>query len=417
MIKKRILLIMPTTTYRAAAFMEAAAQQGLEIVVASERQQALAPLAGGSTLVISLTDAARTIAVVKKAATEKPFHAIIGVDEESVLLAAMVSAALDLPHNSIEAVRAARNKHLMRQKFQQAGLPTPQFRLFKTTDDPHNLAGHLKFPCVLKPTFLSASRGVIRADNPTEFNAAFARIGQILNDRTLTSRIEAAPDQILCEDYLPGVEVSVEGMLLDGEFRQLALFDKPDPLEGPFFAETIYVTPSRLATGLQQAIFETTGRAALALGLRTGPIHAELRLNETGIYPLEVAARSIGGLCSRVLRFAGGVSLEEIILQQAVGGSIADVACENRAAGVMMIPVPQAGTLQEVSGQDAAHKIPGVEAVMMTAPPGTAVQALPESGAYLGFIFARGDFPDRVEDVLRQAYAALQINIVPPAKI
>ena len=114
--------------------------------------------------------------------------------------------------------------------------------------------------------------------------------------------------------------MAVEGLLQGGELEVLAVFDKPDPMDGPFFEETIYVTPSRQPTAVLAAVESTVGRAAAALGLREGPVHAELRIGPSGAATvLELAARSIGGLCARSLRFGAGVSLEEVIIRHALG--------------------------------------------------------------------------------------------------
>jgi biotin carboxylase len=292
-------------------------------------------------------------------------------------------------------------------------VPTPAYTRFTVTDDPAAAAGRVAYPCVLKPTVLAASRGVIRADTPAEFVAAFGRIRAILATPEVAALGEGAAE-ILVEGFVPGPEVALEGLLQSGALRVLALFDKPDPLDGPFFEETIYVTPSRLPAAVQAAIAETSARAAAALGLREGPIHAELRVNEAGVWLIELAARSIGGLCSRTLRFGTGMSLEEIILRHALGLDIATLERERPAAGVMMIPIPRPGVLGEVRGQEAAEAVPGIEAVAITAHRGQELVPLPEGSRYLGFIFARGDRPEQVEAALREAHRRLEFEIVPP---
>ena len=263
---------------------------------------------------------------------------------------------------------------------------------------------------MLKPLALSASRGVIRADDPDGFVAAFRRIAAILarDDVGLSGELAEA---LLVEEFIPGREVALEGLLTTGGLQTLALFDKPDPLDGPFFEETIYVTPSRLPAATQARIADVTLRACAALGLTEGPVHAELRVNDAGPWVVEVAARSIGGLCSRTLRFGTGMTLEELILRHALGWKIDSFDRERQAAGVMMIPIPRAGRLVAVHGQDAAEDLPGVEEIAITAHLGQELIPLPEGWQYLGFIFARGDSPEEVEQALRRAHARLAFDI------
>lgn len=289
------------------------------------------------------------------------------------------------------------------------GVPCPTFRRFTTAADPAVVAGQVDYPCVVKPLNLNGSRGVMRANNPTELVAALQRLAQMLHQE----RPDDQPKPYLVEDFIPGFEVALEGMLDNGKLTVLALFDKPDPLDGPFFEETIYVTPSRLPATTQQAIAETVALAARSLGLQMGPVHAELRVNERGPWMLEVAGRSIGGLCSQVLRFGVDESLEELILRQACGLPMLSTEREQRAAGVMMIPIPSAGILQRVDGVDAARATPLVEGVEITARVNYPITPLPEGESYLGFIFAKGETPAAVEAALRQAHSYLLFTIVP----
>jgi biotin carboxylase len=270
----------------------------------------------------------------------------------------------------------------------------------------------VKYPCVLKPTFLAASRGVIRADDPAQFLEAWRRIARILKDPAVAARGGDAAAQILVEDFVPGEEVALEGLLTRGELRVLALFDKPDLLNGPFFEETIYVTPSRHAAAVQEACAGAAKAAALALGLREGPIHAEIRVDGSRACVIEIAARSIGGLCSRTLRFGTGMSLEELILRHALGREIPGAERDAAAAGVMMIPIPGAGILQEVRGLDAARGVPGIEEVTISAHVGSRIVPLPEGDRYLGFIFSRAATPQRAEAALREGHARLEFRIV-----
>jgi biotin carboxylase len=274
------------------------------------------------------------------------------------------------------------------------------------------LSQTVRFPCVVKPLRLNGSRGVIRADNPRQFVAAVRRLNALLD------RIEGiGKHEFLVEDFIPGFEVALEGLINNGEVQVLALFDKPDPLDGPFFEETIYVTPSRLPEATQAAICAVTASAARAVGLERGPLHAELRINERGPWMIELANRSIGGLCSRTLRFGTDATLEELILRQAAGLPIDTLSREGRAGGVMMIPIPQAGILRAVDGVDEARAIPGIEAVEITAPLNYPLVPLPEGDSYLGFIFARGSDPETVETALRAAHACLRFTIVPAIEL
>lgn len=409
---KRILLILPSSTYRSHDFMVAAQRVNVEVVVASDHRQALASLVPDTTLNLNFRDLDSIRKRVLEFAAKKPFAAILGVDDTSAYIAAVAADALGIIHNPLSAVAAARNKFLMRQKIAAAGLPAPNFRLFSLKKKAARLAEKISYPCVLKPTFLSASRGVTRVNTPVEFVAAFEDIRRLLSNPEVKARAyDAEADQVLAEDYIPGVEVAVEGILLDGELKTLAIFDKPDPLEGPHFVETIYVTPSRLPGYVLREISHAAAQAARALGLKSGPIHAEVRINEDNAYVVEIAARSIGGWCSRVLKFQEGVTLEELILRQAVGEDVRHYQRESTAAGVMMVPVPRAGILKEIRGIEAARKQDGVVDVFITIPTNQHVLPMPQGGKYLGFIFARGEAPEEAEEALRNAYHQLEINV------
>jgi biotin carboxylase len=347
----------------------------------------------------------------RELARRAPIDAVVGVDDDTVMAAAAVAEALGLPHNPADATRAARHKPTMRARLAEAGVPQPRFSLFHTVDDPARAARKAAYPCVLKPTFLAASRGVIRADNPNEFGVAWKRIAALLAQPDVRRRGGDWSAEILVEDFVPGVEVALEGLLRDGALSTLALFDKPDPLDGPFFEETLYVTPSRLPENTQADIESTAARAARALGLRRGPIHAELRIGPSGASVIEIAGRSIGGLCSRTLRFGAGLSLEEILLKDALGEPVTGESRERRAAGVLMIPIPGAGRLEEVRGAERARAVPGIEEVTISAHLGQQLVPLPEGSQYLGFVFARAESPERVEAALRAAHRQLEFRI------
>ena len=405
---RKVILLGSGRTYRLAAFTEAAERLGIGVVTGDDVPLPMMSHAAALDLPLDYRDLVRSTEAVVAFARRVPVAAIVGVDDSGTLLAARASQSLGLPHNAPEAALAARDKHLMRCHFAAAGVPSPAFQRWKVTDDPARVAAATRFPCVVKPTTLSGSRGVMRADDPLQLAERFARLSTILAH-------ERCAD-VLVEDYIPGVEVALEGLLDDGVLRILALFDKPDPLEGPYFEETLYVTPSRLPASAQSALRRAAAAAAASLGLRQGPIHAELRWNERGAFLIEVAARSIGGLCSKTLRFGTDMSLEELILRQALGLSV-DAARSGRAGGVMMIPIPAAGHLRRVTGVDAATAVPGIEAVEITARMNHPLVPLPEGDSYLGFIFARGDSPDEVERALRAAHGCLRFEIVPEMRM
>ena len=406
----RLLLLLPTTTYRTEDFLDAARTLGVDIVCASEKPSTFEAHAPDHLLTVDFADPDAAAARVAELAARRPLNAVVGVDDLTTVAAAAIAERLGLRSNAVAAVAATRDKYQMRQCLAAAGLPIPRFRRIALKDDPFLAARGVAFPCVVKPLALSASRGVIRANNVDQFIAAVHRIGALLQRDDVAAAGDAA-QYLLAEQYIPGVEVALEGLLVGGVLHTLALFDKPDPLEGPFFEETIYVTPSRLPTVVQGAIEQVTARACAALGLVEGPVHAELRVNDAGPWVLEVAARSIGGLCSRTLRFGTGMTLEELILRHALGWPIASLVRERRPAGVMMIPIPRAGRLADVRGADAAAAVAGVEEVAITAHIGQALVPLPEGWQYLGFIFARADTPEAVEAALRDAHARLTFRI------
>jgi len=406
----RLLLLLPTTTYRTQDFLDAARTLGVDIVCASEKPSTFEAHAPDNLLTLDFADPDAAAAKVADLSSRRPLNAVVGVDDLTTVVAAAIAERLGLRGSAVAAVAAARDKYQMRQCLAAGGVPIPRFRRIALKDDPFLAARGVAFPCVLKPLALSASRGVIRANNVDQFIAAFRRIATLLQ----RDDVEVSGDAgqfLLAEQYVPGVEVALEGLLMGGALHTLALFDKPDPLEGPFFEETLYVTPSRLPADAQGAIERVAGAACVALGLTEGPVHAELRVNAGGPWVLEVAARSIGGLCSRTLRFGTGMTLEEIILRHALGWPIDSLARERRPAGVMMIPIPRAGRLQAVHGTEAAGAVPGIEDVTITAHAGQDLVPLPEGWQYLGFIFARADTPGAVEAALRDAHARLTFDI------
>jgi formate-dependent phosphoribosylglycinamide formyltransferase (GAR transformylase) len=407
-----LMLLVSTTGYTGDAFLEAARSLGVPTLVGSDRCHVLSaewPVEGRVTLDFRHPhEAARQLV---EASRERPLGAIVPTSETTARIAAMASERLGLRHNPPAAAQAAANKRIMREMLQSAGVRAPRARVFSVDDDPATIADDIAFPCVLKPLLLSASRGVIRADDRSSFAAAFTRIAALLRSPELLELDPVDAKRILVEPFVRGLEVAVEG-LLTPSFRTLAIFDKPDPLDGPFFEETIYVTPSRLPEATQAEIRDVTAAAARAMGLSDGPVHAELRVGPNGVEVIEVAARTIGGLCSRALRFGTATTLEEIVIRHSMGLPVATTEREGLAAGAMMIPIPRAGILGDVVGIERAKAVAGVEDVVITAQDRKLVP-LPEGKAYLGFIFARGETPAFVEDALRSAHRCLEFQIRP----
>lgn len=406
----RILVLASAHSYRLEAFQSAADRLGVAVVRGVDAPPALAGT-GRAILRLDFRDPSRAARQVAKYARSAPFQAVIPTDDMTVILAAKLALALELPHNSVGAAEATRDKHLMRLRLAQAGARTPWFSLFPTTANPAEVAEQVSYPCVIKPTCLSGSRGVIRADDRAQFTQAFGRVQHLLETMATT--------EILVEGYIPGREFALEGLLRHGELTVLALFDKPDPLEGPFFEESIYVTPSREPPAIQAAIEGCVAEAARALGLREGAVHGEVRMNAEGPWLVEVAGRSIGGLCAQTLRFAhsADVSLEELILRQALGLKIESLEREQQAGGVMMLPIPALGTLTGWYGEEAALTIPGIESIEITARLNYPLVPLPEGDSYLGFIFARAATPDEVEIALRAAQRCLHFQIEAPLAV
>ena len=396
--------MLPTTTYRTAAFVEAARQIGVELTVASEEPSALQATSLGGLITLPLNDPQRSATEAFLFAQRYPLAAVVGVDDDTAIVAAVIAQRLGLKGNPVHAMQAARDKHQQRELLARAGVPIPRFMLRGLNEEPAEIARIVTYPCVVKPLRLSASRGVMRADNVQGFMKAQNRLRSIVRDPEAT---------FLIEEFIPGYEVALEGLVVNRRMHVLAIFDKPDPLDGPFFEETIYVTPSQVPAALQKAIVDCAERAVRALGITEGPIHAELRYNERGPWLIELAARPIGGRCSAVLRFGDkGVALEEIILRHALGMPIPSLQRERQAAGVMMIPIPGAGTLQEVRGVAEAKAVPLIEDVQITAHPGERLVPFPEGSRYPGFIFARGETPAVVEAALRDAHGRLEFVIV-----
>jgi len=399
-----VLVILPTATYRAPDFIRAATDLGLDLVVASETGHALGEQMGDRYLEIDCGDAEAAADAIVDLAARHPLDAVVPADDQGVVVAALAAQRLGLQHNSPAAAGATRNKAEMRRLLADAGIPQPQFEILGG-GDPSDLG--IGFPCVVKPLTLSGSRGVIRADDPESLERAVVRV------RSIQAEAGGSPDApLIVEEYLPGGEVVLEGLIGPGGLEVLALLDKPDPMEGPFFEETIFVTPSRLDREQQDAVAAVVGRAVEAIGLSFGPIHAEVRVEGDRVGVIEIAARSIGGLCSRSLRFGLlGTSLEHLLLRAALGMPRRAMQREKRSSGVMMLPIPKEGVLRRVGWQEAAMEVPGITALEVTIPIGRRVRPLPEGDRYLGFLFAAADDADQVEASLREAHSLLEIVI------
>jgi len=414
----RLLLLVPTRSYRADDFLAAARRMAVPVVIGTDRchriEDAFGPTEG--LLSIDYRKPAEAAEEIARAAALEPIAGVVPVDDGTAVIAALAAERLGLPRNPPAAARRTANKLAQREALAAARLPVPWFRAFPLAGGPDAAAAAVPYPCVLKPLGLSGSRGVIRADDPDSFRVAWRRIQAILSAASADRkpREDGEGNRLLVESFVPGPEVALEGLLRSGRLELLALFDKPDPLDGPFFEETLYVTPSRHPAGMQDDVLRTIAAAARALGLQEGPVHAEARLGPDGPVVLEVAARTIGGLCARALRFGAGASLEEIVVAHAMGLPLASIRRESRASGVMMLPIPRRGILHGVSGLDDARGVPGVEDVVVTAPEGREVVPLPEGDAYLGFLFARGESPGAVEAALREAHRRLSFDIRTP---
>lgn len=411
-----VVLVLPKSGYRNEDFVAAAGRLGVEVIHASDACHQLSEFWEETPLALRSHNASTAADALAREVKPRSPVAIVGVDDLTSLVATLASARLGLPHNPPGAVASARNKNLSRSRLKDAGLPAPWFEVV-----PRDLAGpeleafssRLPYPVVVKPLVLSGSRGVIRANDPRSFSEAFARVAALLRSPDVAQRRDPELLRIQVEEFIPGPEISLEGLLTRGQLHVLALFDKPDPLDGPFFEETLYVTPSRHAAALQDAAAQAVSEGCAALGLAEGPIHAELRLSPQGPRILEIAARSIGGLCGRALRFGVGMTLEELILRHALGEAAAPPPRERRAAGVLMLPIRKRGILEEVRGVEGARTVPLVEDVAITAHLREELIPLPEGAAYLGFVFARAERPDQVERALRTAGSMIEAVVTP----
>jgi len=405
---RRLLLVLPSTSYRADAYVTAARRLSVELTFATDQPRAFAEF-GRPAIQIDLGSPEAAAEMI--AGTQAQFDAVLGTDDASALVAAVSARQLGLRGNDPDGVFSTHDKRRMRERLAHCGVRQPNFRVIEPTAEPGALGNELRFPCVVKAPMLSGSQGVIRADGTDELRAAVARIRLILRGHSSAWREHADFGRILVEDYIDGPEVAVEALIDRGKLVPIAIFDKPDRLSGPFFEETLYVSPSRLPLPSQRDILDTTACVVQALGLVTGPVHAELRIGARGAELVEIAARSIGGLCSHAFDYLTG-NLEGQVVAQALGLPY-EIHAPRSAAGVMMIPLPRNGVLREVSGQSQAEEVPGVQGVTISARLGEALHRVPEGSSYLGFIFATGASPEAVEHSLRVAHGMLRCELSP----
>jgi biotin carboxylase len=408
-VPQRLLLFAATTGYQIRVFADAARRLGVDATLAADRCSRLDDPWGDHSIAVKfdyrMPQSVETFRDMR-------FDGVAAVGDRPAALAAEVAAMLGIPFHPPAAAYACQDKFLARQLYQAAGLPVPAYFRAALTEDAGALARRAPYPCVLKPLGLSASRGVIRANDQAEFVAAFGRIRALLEKNPDLRRLRQRALQV--ESYIEGREFAIEGLVTNGVFQALAIFDKPDPLTGPFFEETIYVTPSREPAATEEALLDTARRAVRALGLYHGPAHLEMRWNEEGVWMLDAAARPIGGLCAKALRFEfGGTSapLEELVIRHALGEDVSGARLEGPACGVMMIPIPKGGIYESVEGVERARAVPGIEDVMVTAKAGQLLVPLPEGVSYLGFLFARGNSAQEVELALRRSHAELRFHI------
>jgi ATP-grasp domain/L-amino acid ligase C-terminal domain 2 len=415
---KRLLLFTAKLGYQTRSFEDAARKLGVQLVYVTDRCHQLEDPWGDQAIPVHFETPDVAAYTVMEALRGQDVSGILALGDRPAAAAAYAARGLGVRYNHPAAVEACRSKLRMKEVFRNAGLSVPWFRNFHIEPAPEPVLLGISYPCVLKPLSLSASQGVVRANNREEFLAAAARVRRLLKSPEILATREANLDRMLVEGYIPGREVAVEGLLTDGALSISAIFDKPDPLEGPYFEETIYVTPSRLPESVQHAIEKCARDSARALGLSHGPIHAEFRVNEDGVWPLEVAPRPIGGLCARALRFSFDgasepIGLEELLVRHALELPGWNLPRERIASGVMMIPVPKSGILESVSGEKEARSIPGITELAITARLHDAIAAWPEGSSYLGFLFARGSTPEKVEQSLREAHEKLSFAITP----
>jgi biotin carboxylase len=396
----KAVVILPTSSYRATDFLEAAESLGIDLVVASEKPPPFDM--GDRYLQIDCSDPEAAAEAIAELGENVPIDGVVAADDQGVMVAAHANAILGLKGNPPGAAAATRDKLLMRNRLAASEIDQPRFTALAPGDGAQAAAVEVGFPLVLKPRDRSASQGVIRVDRPEDLQPTADRIRSIVGENAT----------LLAESFAPGAEIAVEGLLTDGELEVLAVFDKPDTSSGPFFPETLFITPSRLSETALVEVERMAAAAVDALGLTSGPVHIELRVEGRRARVIEVAARSIGGLCSRSLHFGlMGTTLESLILRNAIGSGRKNLRREPVASGVLMIPTPETGTLARVVGEEETRAIGGITGIDFTIRPGGKVVALPEGDRYLGFVYARADTPGEVEAALRKALSNLQVQL------
>jgi hypothetical protein len=415
---KRLLLFATKLGYQTRMFNAAAETLGVDLAFITDRCNRLDDPWNDHAIGVHFENPEAAAHSVLQAQRDLPVDGVLALGDRPGPTAAYVARSLGIRHNHPASVEACRNKLRMREVLRDAGLPFPVFRSVALHPLPEPALLGIAFPCVLKPLSLSASQGVVRANNREEFLAGTVRLKHLLESPEIRATHEPGLDRMLVEDYLPGREVAVEGLITEGEPRILAIIDKPDPLEGPYFEETIYVTPSRLPSHEQQAIQKCFLDSVRAMGLTHGPVHAEFRLNDQGVWPIELAPRPIGGLCAQALRFkisgtTETIGLEELLLRHALNLPGASATRESAASGVMMVPVPRSGILERIEGEEEARRVAAITSLEITARLHDYIAAWPEGSSYLGFLFACAADSASVEASLRQAHAKLHFTLTP----
>jgi biotin carboxylase len=419
----RVLLLATTTGYQTRSFGEAAERVGVDLIFATDRCHVLDDPWGDRAVPIRFADEEWSTYALLEFARKMPIDGVLAVGDSPTVIAGHVLEGLGLPGHPAEAARTARNKLFSRTRLRAASMRVPFFRPVAVDTDVHALADGIAFPAVLKPLALSGSRGVVRVNSKEELVAAFYRLRSLFQAPDIRAARDESADVVLVEGFIEGHEYAVEAVMNHGALQVLAIFDKPDPLDGPFFEETIYTTPPPIPPQVEAAIVSAVAQGAFALGLRHGPLHAECRVLGEHVWILEVAARPIGGLCARALRFtrkdSGGpvISLEELLLRHAIGESVEVWTREATASGVMMIPIPRRGIFRRAAGLEYARAVSGVDDVRITAKTDQLLLPLPEGASYLGFIFAHGESARAVERSLREAHARLQFAIDPEVPV
>ena len=396
----KAVVILPSNTYRASDFIEAAESLGIDLVVASEQP---APFDMGDRYVhIDCADPIAAAESIAALGERVPIDGVVAADDQGVMVAAHANSILGLRGNTPAAAATTRNKLLMRQRLAESEIDQPRFAALEPGEPADSAAAEVDFPWVMKPLDRSASQGVMRVDRPEDLEPTAAHIRNLLG--------EAAT--LLLESFVGGEEIAIEGLVADGELTVLAVFDKPDTSSGPYFPETLFVTPSRLPTDTLAEAERVAAGAIRALGLSSGPVHVELRVEGTRARIIEVAARSIGGLCSRSLNFGlMGTTLESLILRNAIGSERTTLRREPSASGVLMVPTPHSGTLSAIANQEETRQIEGITGMDFTITPGGRITAPPDGERYLGFVYARSETPEQVESALRKAMATLEVQL------